>query len=374
MPVGSKAGIDYDELYRRIIAAEDAHSVFQWEHFLEQGLDAHFLCRYSTFDVTHYLDKASRYWVQTSYKLPFDGELRLPPHIKGVGIYTRRAFTYPHLIVVSKLPQLRPVGNENTVSLFIGLEHGAELFGGIAAFLQQTTTAFTDRLQVVVGTWRNNTTLNIDAAKPTNYATGRNQYRIFLTKNLVLFFINDRLRAVAVQSSEGAVAKVRENVLPYSIALIPPLPPRMTAFIELSTLGRTVPASDYIRAPVSPYAFRVNDGNDVIPLQLPLYLDSSDTRVAGYSLSSGTLVTHPIPAFGYSGKTVYFMADQSSTSGGLTIDVLTLSGNWRTYDSLTYTANTLLVYPISGDAVLVRLTYTPASYPATILEGEVVLR
>jgi hypothetical protein len=370
LTVVSKASIDYYELYRRIIAAEDAHSVLQWEHLMEHGLDAHLICRYYTLDDTHYLDKASRYWVQTSYTHPFDGELRLPPHIKGVSIYTRRAFAYPHLIVVSKLPQLRLVGNENTVSFFIGLEHGAELFGGIAAFLQQTTTEFTDRLQVIVGTWRNNTILNIDAAKPTNYAMGRNQYRIFLTRNLVLFFINDRLRAVAIQSSEGAVVKVRENVPPYSIALIPPLPPRMTAFIELSTIGRTVTASDYIRAPVPPYAFRVSDGKGVVPLQLPLYLEDSDTKLAGYSVSSGSVTSHPFPIWGYTNSTLLFMANKHGT---LDIQVYTSSGSWRSYDTFHIIADKLVKYRFSDALPLARLVFTPSEYPATISEAEIVL-
>jgi hypothetical protein len=52
----------------------------------------------------------------------------------------------------------------------------------------------------------------------------------------------------------------------------------------------------------------------------------------------------------------------------------TLSGNWRTYDSVSVSAGTLCKYSLTGDAIMARLTFTPSTYPATINEAEVVLR
>jgi hypothetical protein len=372
MPVGYET-VDYSRLELALKRAQDVHSGFQYEDLLADGIDAHFVSRVRRIGGGQVLDMTSKYWRVTDYGT-LDGYIVLPKDCNVVSAYSRRAFVYPQVYAWTALPDMRRIGGETYFSFYIGIENGANAANGIASFLLTTDAAGVNRLHVIVGPLHGLALLAIDAAKPSDFSTAKHHYRIIHTRSITFFMIDQRIRAMAIQCAEGAAVKVKENVRPYSIALVSQMPAAMKALVELLAGGRTTPATEDFYAPLSPAWFRVSDGKDVAPLQLPLYLDNSDTRVAGYSLSSGTLVTHPIPAFGYSGKTVYFMADQSSTSGGLTIDVLTLSGNWRTYDSLTYSANTLLVYPISGDAVLVRLTYTPASYPATILEGEVVLR
>jgi hypothetical protein len=163
---------------------------------------------------------------------------------------------------------------------------------------------------------------------------------------------------------------VKENVLPYGIALIPPMPSSLTTLIELLASGRTATAPSDFVAPLSPYRFRVSDGKEIIPLNLPLYLGDSDTALAGYSISSGSVTSHPFPIFGYRDKTLFLQADQA---GSINVEVYTLTGNWRTYDTDTVSANTLWRYKMTGDAVLARLTFTPTAYPCSIAEAEAVL-
>jgi hypothetical protein len=348
----------------------DIHSTFQWEHFLEHGLDAHFTARFGELDGTERPVRASDFWKQVDYKSPFEGTLTLPKDKRGVAIYSRRAFMYPNLIARVKFPSLSLVGNETHMCYYLGIENGSAGYNGIASFLLKTHATYTNRLLISIGTLDGSLELNIDASKPADFDTAYHIYRVILTKNLVLFSIDGRLRAVAVQSLQGGYMKVKENVLPYSITLIPPMPATMTTLIELLAIARTNIASADVIAPISPYRFRVNDGKDIIPIALPLYLDNTDTALAGYSISSGSITSHPIPVFGYSEKTIYFMASQSGT---LNIEVYTLSGNWRTYDSITIPANTFYAYKMTGNAVLARVVFTPITYPATINEAGVVL-
>jgi hypothetical protein len=348
----------------------DIHSTFQWEHFLEQGINAHFITRTADLKGSSILIKASDFWKQVDYKPPFEGTLTLPKDKMLVAIYSRRAFMYPNLIANVKLPSLSLVGDETHMYLYLGLENGNSIYNGIASFLLDTYTTYTNRLFVVAGPLTGVSQLNIDVAKPADFNTAYHIYRVILTKNLVLFFIDGRLRAVAVQSLQGGYVKVKENVLPYSITLISPMPSSMTTLIELYAFGRSSIASADAVAPLSPFRFRVSDGKDIIPLALPLYLDNTDTALADYSISSGSITSHPIPVFGYSEKTIYFMASQSGT---LNIEVYTLSGNWRTYDSISIPANTFYAYKMTGDAVLARVKFTPNTYPATINEAGVVL-
>jgi predicted GH43/DUF377 family glycosyl hydrolase len=101
-----------------------------------------------------------------------------------------------------------------------------------------------------------------------------------------------------------------------------------------------------------------------------LYQAGTATPFAGSTISSGSLTSHPVPIGDYSKKTIYFLADQAGT---LSIAVLTQTGNWRTYDSVGTSANTLKVYSIAGEAGVIRVTFTPSAYPATVSEGEVVV-
>jgi hypothetical protein len=348
----------------------DLHTTFQWEYFLEHGLDAHFVARVAELDGTERIAGASDFWMQVDYMSPFEGTLILPKNKRGIAIYTRRAFVYPQVMARIKLPSLQLVGNETHMSYYLGIENGSAYYNGIASFLLRTHATYTNRLLVVVGSLDGSVELNIDIAKPTDFDTAYHTYRVMLTKNLVLFLIDGRLRAVAVQSLQGGYVKVKENVLPYSIVLIPPMPSTLTALAELFALGRTSEATSDVVAPLSPYRFRVSDGKEVVPLTLPLYLDSSNTALAGYTISSGSVTSHPFPVMGFAGKTLYFMASQSGT---LEIDIYTLSGNWRAYDSISISANTFHSYKMTGDAVLARAVFTPATYPATINEAEVVL-
>jgi len=354
---------------RLLIDLQDIHSAFQWERFLEHGLDAHFIARIYELDGVERTARASDYWRQVNYISEFEGTLTLPRDKRGISIYSRRAFVYPQLSVRTMLPRLSLIGDEFGMRYYFGFENGGNIGNGIAAFYIYTTPITINELRVIIGTLPlPSCYLNIDVAKPSDFYYNYHLYRIVVSRNLVLFFIDSRLRAVAVQLLQGGYVKVKENVLPYSIALIPPLPSSLTTMIQLYAGDRTSVATSDTVAPLSPYWFRVSDGKEVVPLALPLYPDNTDSAMAGRSISSGNIASHPVPLFGYSRKTIRFMANQG---GSLEIQVYTLSGNWRTYESVSISANTLLSYSIDDEVILARIVFTPSTYPATINEAEV---
>jgi hypothetical protein len=361
---------DLDTLREALAKTSDIHSTFQWEHFLEDGIDAHFLARTVLLDGSEVTAKASEFWVQNTPYPSEDYGLTLPKDKRSVAIYSRRAFIYPELYVYAKLPSLSLVGNETQQTLYLGLEHGSGAYNGIACFRLDTTTSVTNKLYASIGPLNGVYTLNIDVAKPSDFNTAYHSYRVILSKNLVILSIDSRIRAVAIQCLEGGTKAVKENVLPYSILLIPQMASALPAFVEFYAAGRTQQAPSDITIPLTPYRFRVADGKEITPLSLPLYIDSSDTKLAGYSISSGSVSSHPIPTWGYPNKTIVFMANQAGT---LDIEVYTLTYNWRTYDSVSVPANTLVKYVMSGNPVLARVTFTPSTYPATINEAEVYL-
>jgi hypothetical protein len=368
MPVGYET-VDYDRLELALKRAQDVHSAFQYEDLLADGIDAHFVCRVRRIGGGQVLDMASKYWRVANYST-LDGYIVLPKDYNVVSAYSRRAFVYPQVYAWTMLPDMRHIGGETYFNFYIGIENGANAANGIASFMITTEAGAVNQLRILAGPLHGLALLNIDVAKPSDFTTTKHSYRVIHTKSITLFMIDQRIRAMAIQCAEGAAVKVKENVLPYSIALVPQMPAAMRTLVELLVGSRMAPATEDFYAPLSPAWFRVSDGKDVAPLQLPLYLDNSDTKLAGYSVSSGSATSHPFPLLGYMNKTLFFMANQSGT---LDIQVYTLSGNWRSYDSVSVSANTLIKFRFQDAFPLARVVFTPNTYPATISDAEIDL-
>jgi len=77
---------------------------------------------------------------------------------------------------------------------------------------------------------------------------------------------------------------------------------------------------------------------------------------------------------GYDAKAFLFRADTDSVADGLGVEVLTQEGNWRTYLTRTYSANTLESIEPAGEFPLMRLAYEPSADGASITDAEVTMR
>jgi hypothetical protein len=188
------------------------------------------------------------------------------------------------------------------------------------------------------------------------------------------FFIDNKLVAVGLDIPEAAQG-VRATCPPYAIGVTDaPVIKRLHTLVEVlfpyPTSANIRPNPGSLTLPLGPSWFRWGEGEANPPRALRLYQANSASLMAGASISSGSMTSHPVPVYGRTGKTFYFQANQAGT---LLIEILTLSGNWRTYDSMSASANILLSYSITGEAILARVTFTPSTYPATISEAECVL-
>jgi len=97
-------------------------------------------------------------------------------------------------------------------------------------------------------------------------------------------------------------------------------------------------------------------------------------------MTSGTYDTgtsyksHPVPAAGFDAKAFLFRADTDSVTDGLAVEVFTQEGNWRTYLTRTYSANSLESIEPAGEFPLMRLAYEPAADGASITDAEATVR
>ena len=360
----------------------DIHTTFQWERFLRDGLNAHFIGRTVDLNSTESFVEADDYWSQVGYQetglaTEFAGAFTLPKNLSRVAAYSIRAFEYAQFIVNSRLPTLRLLGNETEIHHYFGLEHGANFYNGLLCFSLTKTATVDNELHAFVGTSSGVADVNINIDRPADYTTALHVYRILLSKNLATFLIDDDPVLFVVLSGRSDPVKIKENVQPYSIVLAQSMPSSLTAFLEFWT-NRTAAGSANLVSPVSPYRLRLSDGHEITPMQLPLYDEDTNTRFAGLVIAAGSETSHPVPVFGFNMRTFHFRADQA---GDIDIEILTEAGNWRIYSpdatghtEGTYTANELWSFVMTGDLVLARLTFTPDAYPCTVSDAEVVMR
>lgn len=367
MPTGSGGG---KNALRETL---DLHSSFTWEKFLEQGLDAHFICRKTTWGSTSAeiivsLAKTSDYWTQDDYSrdpgITLSGYFRVPADMHSVAIYSRRAFNYPVLSCYTIFPDLT-VKPRNT-ELWIGLENGGSGYNGLIAFRLMTTAVGVEILYAFLRGVSETNQIDITALMPDDFHTARHVYTIELTKSLAVF----RVDAVPVcYGLLGVDTNPDISGPPYAIVGCEAQPARaQSALLEGTRLG-----GEALEWVLSPYGFRVADGDPQPSRALMLYEEDTENLFTDKTVGAGTLVSHPFPILGY-GKTIHFRADQDSVANGLIIEYYTQAGNWRTYDEVTYAADDDWFRTPTGEGVLARLSYEPAAYPAVISEGEVVLR
>jgi len=276
-----------------------------------------------------------------------------PTNYRYLAFYTRRMFRYPFAYFKFKLPTTPYTG-----TVWWGFEpEGAPSYGS-SYFAYGTASG--ELLVYIKGKL-----LEITPLLPADATEKSYSYAVKLDKDSAWFYIGDSLVAVGLH-----------NTFDFSISGPPyylfgssfPHVPCQSSFIELDT-GGGEELSWYLEKWV------VTDGDPKPPRPLDLYQSGSSTKMRGSVIDAGSLTSHPFPLLGYNNSTIHFQADQNGT---LLIQVYTLGGNWRTYNTAaeeqTVTADELFSYTILGSAILGRVVFTPAAYPCTIAEAEVMLQ
>ncbi|MCD6487812.1 MAG: hypothetical protein J7K21_01120 [Desulfurococcales archaeon] len=326
--------------------------------YLRGGVDTYFTAvRWSGGYAKFEAIPPSEHWSLPELNPGADGELKCSAIYDELLIRSLRIYKYPYALFNTKLPEL-----QNGQKVEFGFENLSKRYTGTSQF-QFRRVNDVDQLRAYIASQNESTNVDISFALPTDAKTAKHVYAIRMGKNLVEFFVDGKVVAVGIGGC--GINAIIEGP-PYSIMCKKaPLSPFVVLQIEVYPYR----ISD-ILFPLNPLNIVVTDGDPLPPRVYRLYVAGTDNVLAGYSVSSGSVTTHPVPVFGHRDKTIYFMSDKD---GQLSIEIYTSSGNWREYDSITVTANKLIPYKMTGDAVLVRLVFTPSTYPATVLEGEVVL-
>ena len=362
LPDGQEAHLLLDSSGRVVVSGLtlreelDVHSAFTWEKFLREGLDAHFDTRIMTTET--YSGLTSSCWKQfgTSWN---SGELKVPAGCAGFAIYSKNVFPYGYMSAQTKLATL----TTNYQSFVMGFEDGCSMGTGIAGFWH-LRVADVEHFYAAAGGMFNARKIDIVDALPADNKTAMHTYSIIISKSQAEFYIDTVPVAFFLNSPNLNFPSI--SYPPYAVERpFATFSPYLNSLLELGNQG-----DENFAVPLAPGCFRLSPGDPLPSRVHRLYNAGTTNLLADLSIPSGSVTSHPIPTFGYPDKTLCFQADQNGT---LNIETLMQTGNWRTYDSVSVTANNLLRYTMTGSVTLTRVTFTPTVYPCTINDAEMIM-
>ncbi|RLG35631.1 MAG: hypothetical protein DRN91_09170, partial [Candidatus Alkanophagales archaeon] len=331
-----------------------ARAIFSWASYLREGLDAYFDARVAKTETEQYFDKASKYWKQIETVVDSDGEFKCPADVFSVSVMSKIAYRYPVMTFRTKIPSMV---EEQDIEIGFSTQSVTGVGKAIFGFSSKG-------MGVTVSSGYKVINKDLKAASPADRETVRHRYTIKVNVNNVEFFIDNELVCVAILMPSPKIFAFEYP--PYAIFNVyNPFASELNAWIEVEghLKGELV-------FPLAPSQINFSGGAPRPPRVYRLYKENSTDLLAGLDVDPD-VTSHPVPVFGYEGKTLLFQADGAGT---LEIQVLTQAGNWRTYDSISVSANSLEAYPMTGDAALMRVYFAPDSPPAKITDAEVVLR
>ena len=364
-PVVVSSGVDY-ELLKRVIRDEidSCHNCFSYAK-VEVSNDVYTNIN-SLFDGTIRNAKTGeRLWRidLRKYWSPTEG-LTCPEGYRYLVVRTKEAVPYPEVTFRTKLPDMSAYANTDYYAC-VQLGAGGTDFSLRSMFLYDMT----EHLYACKYAHNMNRVVDITSLMPNTYKTELHNYTVKLNRGITEYYIDRKLVAVALPGPDYETI----SAPPYGILIAPfDVPTHGTSWTEVDAGGGPALTLPLTLGPQedSGSSFDFYPGDPHPPRIYPLYQAGTNNLFAGYSLSSGSLTSHPVPIFGYQNKTLYFMADKDGT---VDVEVYTLSGNWRTYDSVSYTGGKLLTIKMADDALLIRVVYTPTTTPATVSDGVVVM-
>jgi len=331
---------------------------------LALGVDYFFLSQQVLLGIISQYKQTSEFWTTLSEITSDNGQYKCPMGSISIGTFSKQAYRYPYVSYKTMLPTLNAPGQ----LVEFGIETDARIGSGIATFRHELI-ANTELLYIRTGGSEDYAgAANITLARPVNYKSVRHAYTIVTTKNQIEFYIDNKLVGVAIHSANIASFMTTNpvNYPPYAI-LGTELPITPNQSVAISCRGN----GTELIFPLSPTNVWFSDGESNPSRVYPLYQNGTSTLFSGSIIVAGSVVSHPIPIFGFEGKTIYFQANQAGT---LLIEILDQTNTWRTYDTVTTVANTLTSYTITAEAILSRITFTPTAFPCTINSSEAVLR
>jgi len=337
----------------------DIQSAFTWDKFLNQGVDAYFDARVVGLDGSESSAKASDYWKQVSFKSSdsFLGMLECPSSLSGVVVISKNTFN--SAVFRTILPTLSVDGQ----AVWLGFENGSYAGVGEVDFAYMMVSG-ASKLYACLGADFNEFLVDITNMLPADANSAGHTYSIRVFDNFAEFYIDRSVVAIGLNCKLPNVI----NAPPYAIFGVDGMSPFITkinVIAEVDGLGYD------LSLPLSPYWTRAGRITTHLSRVYSLYQANSTSLMAGASISSGSITSHPIPVFGYKEWELLIDASQDFT---VQLQYLGLSGNWRTFDNYSSpTGSNRIHLLVDEPMILAKAVITPSAYPMTINDAFAVL-
>jgi len=291
-----------------------------------------------------------------------DEGLHLPEDYRWLNNRSKVAPRFGHLVTQMTLPDL---SGYSSADFWIGFELGIGVVRGIAAF--RTTEA--NDLKFWAGGMGRAKEVVVTDLLPADAFTADHYYAVKVNRGFASLWIDYELKAVIIPGT-GADVTLYDNTEPYPIRVLDgKMPTAMNTLAEIDAGGKSVDV------PPDVTLFRWAVGEPAPPRTYRLYDAGASTLLTSGTYDTGVShKSHPVPIAGYDKATLLFRADTDSVADGLTIEILTQEGNWRTYRAYDYTGGTLHDFTLAGSAPLMRIGYEPSADGASITDAEVSIK
>ncbi|MEM1560099.1 MAG: hypothetical protein QXK24_01190 [Ignisphaera sp.] len=335
--------------------------------FITEGIDALFYCWIRRIvNIGGIVERfegcrASGYWRytfnQTSYTVFTESYYHKPKGIQTVSLRSKDTFRYGVFEIHTKLPIVK-----DGPFLWFGFEL-EDLFGGGVIHFQYITSSG----QLVAFAGSSGALLQMDLTPflPPNYAVEKHWYKIVVTEKYILYYINNRLRGIAILvAGDAQAASTVYNFAPYKIGVVKDIP-SLALPILLDIDG--APHIDFKWPDFNPWDLRVSEGRPNPPIFIDLYQLYTDKKLSGTTISQRT-ISAPVPALGR--KTLVFNAQGE---GKLTIEVSNDGFEWISLEQFYIKDKTLVTWPNNSDYLLMRVVIEPLS-SISVTEASVIIQ
>jgi len=336
---------------------------------MEHGIDEFFYCwirraKSEGLAEGFELHKPSEFvkisWTEISYTTFKESAYIKPKGIYTVSLRSRELFSYGVFQMITKLPKWK-----DGPSLWFGFE-ADDLFGGGVIHFQYHNA----RLRAYVGAWPKPLAMDItDFALPSDYATKRHTYSVYVYNGLALWYVDDVLRACALLSHKDSnLMGIISEGPPYSLS-IASMKPSNSLAILIDIDGGDI-SREWVWNDFHPWQLRVLPGEPKPLLILSLYAERSNIKLIEKEVKD-IVTSHPIPLLPFEKGTLHF---ESDVKGQLTLECYTVSDTWKEYDEFEIVGSKLMKYSINDKIIALRVKYAPSTRPAKVRVGEIILK
>lgn len=304
--------------------------------------------------------RPGEFWLFTGWErryTDFVSKYVKPSGYITVSLRSRELFRWGVFEFLAKLPRF-----ERGPMLWFGFELEDLFGGGVLHFMWASDRGV---LKAFAGSFNSRVEMDLTKYLPSDVSSEKHLYKIVYRRGLALWYIDDRLRAIAIISAgDLRDSRVLYNEKPYTIGFTRDTPPSSLPIL-LDIDGGDVEKA-YEWEDLHPWCLRVSHGDPDTQIIMDLYRDGGDERLAGADVE-GEVVSAPIPGT-LRRKEVIFMA---GASGSLAVETL-VGGEWAEYRRLDIDGRKPYSISIENRNLLYRVIFRPRT-PTKIMEAKTVL-